>query len=154
MHTCVGNDGRTCVPLNHTCSPVEFVCRNGRCLADTLVCDLDDDCEDGTDEDPRLCANRTCSQGCVLQGWACVEHISFKAVRRVLNVLLNESANRAKNYRRHEILHCHMKRLQAIKRIKLQYNGQVSRGNGLSTTILQGYVGEEASTNRECIIYA
>ncbi|KAK7113108.1 hypothetical protein V1264_012457 [Littorina saxatilis] len=56
----VGNDGKMCVPKNHTCSEMEFVCQNGRCLRERWVCDLDNDCGDGSDEDPNMCATHTC----------------------------------------------------------------------------------------------
>ena len=51
----IGNDGKMCVPKNHTCSENEFVCQNGRCLRERWVCDLDNDCGDGSDEDPNMC---------------------------------------------------------------------------------------------------
>ncbi|XP_076440226.1 low-density lipoprotein receptor-related protein 2-like [Babylonia areolata] len=56
----IGNDGKMCVPKNHTCSENEFVCQNGRCLRERWVCDLDNDCGDGSDEDPNMCAMHTC----------------------------------------------------------------------------------------------
>ncbi|RUS81822.1 hypothetical protein EGW08_010414, partial [Elysia chlorotica] len=56
----IGTNGKTCVPANHTCSPEQFVCGNGRCLRQRWVCDLDNDCGDGSDEDSNLCALHTC----------------------------------------------------------------------------------------------
>lgn len=56
----IGNDGKMCVPKNHTCSETEFVCKNGRCLRERWVCDLDNDCGDGSDEDPNMCTTHTC----------------------------------------------------------------------------------------------
>ena len=55
----IGNDGKMCVPKNHTCSENEFVCQNGRCLRERWVCDLDNDCGDGSDEDPNMCGEYT-----------------------------------------------------------------------------------------------
>lgn len=51
----VGSDGKTCVPENSTCATDEFICANGRCLRQRWVCDLDNDCGDGSDEDPNMC---------------------------------------------------------------------------------------------------
>ncbi|XP_035827354.1 low-density lipoprotein receptor-related protein 2 [Aplysia californica] len=56
----IGNGGKACIPSNNTCSPEQFVCRNGRCLRERWVCDLDNDCGDGSDEEPNLCALHTC----------------------------------------------------------------------------------------------
>ncbi|XP_041374759.1 low-density lipoprotein receptor-related protein 2-like [Gigantopelta aegis] len=56
----IGNDGKMCVPKNNNCSSSEFVCKNGRCLIHRWVCDMDDDCQDATDEDPNMCALHTC----------------------------------------------------------------------------------------------
>lgn len=51
----IGNKGKVCVPQNNTCSIQEFICTNGRCLRERWVCDLDNDCGDGSDEDPNMC---------------------------------------------------------------------------------------------------
>ena len=51
----IGNDGKICVAKSNNCSSSEFVCRNGRCLIHRWVCDMDDDCQDASDEDPNMC---------------------------------------------------------------------------------------------------
>ncbi|XP_069108702.1 low-density lipoprotein receptor-related protein 2-like isoform X5 [Argopecten irradians] len=56
----LGEDGKSCVPLNHTCGTENFVCANGRCLSHRWVCDSDEDCKDGSDENPNMCATHTC----------------------------------------------------------------------------------------------
>uniref|UniRef100_A0A2C9KAN0 EGF-like domain-containing protein n=1 Tax=Biomphalaria glabrata TaxID=6526 RepID=A0A2C9KAN0_BIOGL len=56
----IGNNGKVCVPANNTCTSDQFVCQNGRCLRERWVCDLDNDCGDGSDEEPNLCALHTC----------------------------------------------------------------------------------------------
>ncbi|XP_071103874.1 low-density lipoprotein receptor-related protein 2-like [Haliotis cracherodii] len=56
----VGNGGKMCVPKSNNCSENEFVCENGRCLIHRWVCDMDNDCQDKSDEDPNLCALHTC----------------------------------------------------------------------------------------------
>ena len=49
------NGDRMCVPFPNACSPEQFVCRNGNCVHKNTVCDTDDDCGDGTDEDSTYC---------------------------------------------------------------------------------------------------
>ncbi|KAL3854471.1 hypothetical protein ACJMK2_013739, partial [Sinanodonta woodiana] len=56
----IGYDGKACVPKNHTCDADRFVCKNGRCLNLRWLCDKDDDCGDGSDENLNLCATHTC----------------------------------------------------------------------------------------------
>ena len=51
----IGNGGKMCVPWPNDCSDDQFVCRNGNCINPHWLCDLDDDCKDGTDEDPTVC---------------------------------------------------------------------------------------------------
>ena len=46
------------VAVNHTCSPDEFSCANGRCTPQSWVCDADNDCGDRSDE--QSCPPRTC----------------------------------------------------------------------------------------------
>ena len=51
----LSNNGKSCVPSDHNCTTDQFVCDNGRCIGERWVCDLDDDCQDNSDEDPRMC---------------------------------------------------------------------------------------------------
>uniref|UniRef100_X1Z8P5 EGF-like domain-containing protein n=2 Tax=Capitella teleta TaxID=283909 RepID=X1Z8P5_CAPTE len=68
-----------CIPATHNCTDDKFVCRNGRCIEYRWICDLDDDCGDGTDEDPQLCADHTCpptkfvcaNSRCIPLSWRC-----------------------------------------------------------------------------------
>ena len=57
--TMIGNGGKMCVPKLNNCTEGMFVCRNGNCITPKWLCDLDDDCKDGTDEDPTICG--TCN---------------------------------------------------------------------------------------------
>lgn len=49
-----------CVPLSNNCTETQFVCSNGRCVWLNRKCDSQDDCGDGSDENPVLCAEHTC----------------------------------------------------------------------------------------------
>jgi len=53
--TKIGNGGKMCVPVPNNCTEGQFVCRNSHCISSKWLCDHDDDCKDGTDEDPRIC---------------------------------------------------------------------------------------------------
>lgn len=55
------------------CTENQFECRNGHCIRQDYVCDFDDDCRDGSDED-----NCT-SKPCVLP---------FKIVISILNIVI------------------------------------------------------------------
>lgn len=60
-----------------TCSPDEFRCRDGKCIASEFICDSDRDCLDGSDEEscpPPTCgpASFQCnSSSCIPELWAC-----------------------------------------------------------------------------------
>lgn len=56
----LANDDKMCVPKNNNCTSANFICMNGKCIYKSWICDIDDDCGDGSDEHPNLCAQHTC----------------------------------------------------------------------------------------------
>ena len=38
------------------CMEREFRCLSGRCISERMKCDHNRDCDDGSDEDPRICS--------------------------------------------------------------------------------------------------
>ena len=64
---------------HHQCEPYEWQCANKRCIPESWQCDMQDDCDDNSDEDSSHCASRTCRPGyfkcanghCIPQIWKC-----------------------------------------------------------------------------------
>ncbi|KAK3912221.1 Very low-density lipoprotein receptor [Frankliniella fusca] len=69
---------------SRTCAQSEFRCANSRCILGHWQCDGEPDCTDGSDEDPAVCGQKTCSpeqftcrsgEGeCVPLTWMCDNH--------------------------------------------------------------------------------
>ena len=63
---------------DQTCTPEEFTCDNGNCIQKKWLCDLEDDCGDGSDE--RKCPDNKCDVDndfacgngyCITKRWRC-----------------------------------------------------------------------------------
>lgn len=63
---------------DQTCTPDEFSCDNGNCIKKKWLCDLEDDCGDGSDE--RKCPENKCDREndfacgngyCITKRWRC-----------------------------------------------------------------------------------
>ncbi|XP_046384173.1 sortilin-related receptor-like [Ischnura elegans] len=68
-------DNGTC-PALATCNDQYFTCDNGMCISKKWVCDMDNDCDDGSDE--AACPTPTCKPGefscgkrCIPMKWRC-----------------------------------------------------------------------------------
>uniref|UniRef100_A0AAR2L6Z9 EGF-like domain-containing protein n=1 Tax=Pygocentrus nattereri TaxID=42514 RepID=A0AAR2L6Z9_PYGNA len=61
------------------CGSEDFQCRNQRCVRAAWICDGDDDCLDGSDEEHLICANHSCpldqfkclNNRCIPKRWLC-----------------------------------------------------------------------------------
>lgn len=57
----LANDNKYCVVDTGTrCNQLQFTCLNGHCINQDWKCDNDNDCGDGSDELPTVCAFHTC----------------------------------------------------------------------------------------------
>ncbi|XP_049341186.1 low-density lipoprotein receptor-related protein 1B isoform X1 [Astyanax mexicanus] len=74
--TCSGSAGEEEPQL---CGSEEFQCKNQRCVRAAWICDGDDDCLDGSDEEHLVCANHSCptdqfkclNNRCIPKRWLC-----------------------------------------------------------------------------------
>ncbi|TRY84843.1 hypothetical protein DNTS_002284 [Danionella cerebrum] len=74
--TCSDSGGQEETPH---CREDEFRCGNGRCIRTSWICDGDDDCLDGSDEQSHICANHSCpvdqfrclNNRCIPKRWLC-----------------------------------------------------------------------------------
>ncbi|XP_056127208.1 low-density lipoprotein receptor-related protein 1B isoform X1 [Rhinichthys klamathensis goyatoka] len=61
------------------CRNDDFQCRNWRCIRANWICDGDDDCLDGSDEEAQICSNHSCpidqfkcpNNRCIPKRWLC-----------------------------------------------------------------------------------
>lgn len=56
VHLASIDDDNDTLPGPQKCSDTEFKCMNGKCIPGTWHCDGDNDCRDGSDEDPTICS--------------------------------------------------------------------------------------------------
>ncbi len=56
--TRLSNNDKMCIPWPNNCTHQQFACRNRACISYRYVCNLEDDCGDGTDEDARYCGKQ------------------------------------------------------------------------------------------------
>lgn len=76
------DDNGTCKSLNNTCSPGFFKCNNDKCIPDKWVCDKDNDCGDGSDENSPKCGTLPCyppywqckNGQCITPSYRCDHH--------------------------------------------------------------------------------
>ncbi|KAG7254532.1 hypothetical protein CRUP_003859, partial [Coryphaenoides rupestris] len=60
----LANSGKDCIQVSGPrCQPGEFTCLSGACILARWTCDGEPDCQDGSDELERVCADRTCPSG-------------------------------------------------------------------------------------------
>ncbi|KAL1021804.1 hypothetical protein UPYG_G00018280 [Umbra pygmaea] len=75
--TCSSTSGEHGRPQR--CGGEEFECKSHRCIQASWKCDGDDDCLDGSDEEPHICFNRSCpadqfkclNNRCIPKLWLC-----------------------------------------------------------------------------------